>query len=132
MITEYLEIIKEHTGLNLTLCPYFFDVKMASNGAYFNVLLNDRISESNDYNTLKRFADKYNMIRIEPNGLKRLAIFMLLDHKKIVTEKIKAQFDKLIPEGNFDFINYGGSIWRRDNNTHCIEWHRSTPEFILP
>lgn len=51
---------------------------------------------------------------------------------KPIPLKVLEHFNNLERCHNFDFINYGGSIWRRDNNTHCIEWHRITPEFILP
>lgn len=72
MIDQTLKLIKEQTGLNLILCDYFTGIKEHK---YFNVILNQRISESKEYDLLKRFADKYKLISVEPNGLKRIAIY---------------------------------------------------------
>ena len=74
MIQETLMLIKNHTGLSLQLCDYFTGLQT---GNYFNVILKDPIYESSEHNTLERFADKYGLIKVEPNGYKRLAIFKL-------------------------------------------------------
>lgn len=74
-IAETLELIKEQTGLELNLCDYFTGIKEHNGRKYFNVILSQRTSESKEYDTLKRFADKYKVISVEPNGLKRVAIF---------------------------------------------------------
>ena len=74
-ISETLELIKEQTGLNLELCDYFTGIEEYNDRKYFNVILHQRTSESKEYDTLKRFADKYKLISVEPNGLKRVAVF---------------------------------------------------------
>lgn len=74
-ITEVLEAIKEQLGLDLKLCDYFTGVKELGGKQYFNVVLNKRVSESQDFTTLKRFSDKYKSINVEPNGINRVAIF---------------------------------------------------------
>ena len=74
-ISETLEMIKEQTGLELELCDYFTGIKEHNGRKYFNVILSQRTSESKEYDTLKRFADKYKLISVEPNGLKRVAVF---------------------------------------------------------
>jgi len=62
-------LIKDQIGLDLQLS----DVK---GKGFFNVNLSHNVF-SDDYNKLKRFADKYNLIRIQPNGNNRVAIFLL-------------------------------------------------------
>ena len=74
-ISDTLHLIKEQTGLELTLCDYFTGIKEHNDRKYFNVILSQRTSESKEYGTLKRFADKYKLISVEPNGLKRVAVF---------------------------------------------------------
>lgn len=73
-IAKTLELIKKQTGLELDLCDYFKGIKEHNGRKYFNVVLAQRTSESKDYDILKRFADKYKIISVEPNGLKRVAI----------------------------------------------------------
>lgn len=75
MISITLELIKKSIGLDLKLCDHFTGIKEFSNQRYFNVILNNKISESHDFNMLKNFSEKYNLIKVEPNGLKRVAIF---------------------------------------------------------
>lgn len=74
-IPETLELIKGQIGLKLELCDYFTGIKEHNGRKYFNVILSQRTSESKDYDTLKRFTDKYKLISVEPNGLKRVAVF---------------------------------------------------------
>ena len=74
-ISDTLDLIKDQTGLDLELCDYFTGIKEHNFRKYFNVILSQRTSESREYYTLKRFADKYKVISVEPNGLKRAAIF---------------------------------------------------------
>ncbi len=76
IIDETLKLIKEQVGLELQLCDYFTGIKESASKSYFNVILNQRTSESKDFDLLKRFADKYKLIKVEPNGLKRVAIFL--------------------------------------------------------
>jgi hypothetical protein len=75
MIQKTLKLIKEQTSLQLILCPDFTGIKQHKGQKYFNVVLNDRTSESKEFDKLKKFANKYNLIDIEPNGLTRVAIF---------------------------------------------------------
>lgn len=74
-ISDTLDLIKNQTGLDLELCDYFTGIKEMNGRKYFNVILNQRTSESAEYDLLKRFADKYNLISIEPNGLRRVSVF---------------------------------------------------------
>jgi hypothetical protein len=74
-IHETLELIKNQTGLELELCDNFTGLKEHKGRKYFNVSLPQRTSESKEYDTLKRFASKYKSISVEPNGLKRVAVF---------------------------------------------------------
>ncbi len=73
---ETLTIIEEQIGLRLDLCDHFTGVKFMGSKPYFNVILKDKISESLDYDKLKRWSDKNKSFKIENNGLKRLAIFI--------------------------------------------------------
>lgn len=76
MILETLELIKKQTGLDLILCDYFTGLKKLGDRNYFNVILSEKTSESLEFTKLKVFANKLNLISIEPNGLKRVAIFI--------------------------------------------------------
>jgi len=76
MIDLTLKYIEEQTGLKLLPCDYFIGMKELAGEPYFNVVLNEQTSESKDFDKLKRFAEKYKTIRIEPNGVKRVAIFI--------------------------------------------------------
>lgn len=76
LIESTLILIKELTGLSLTLCDYFKGIKKNANGEkYFNIELKERISESKEYTKLLRVAERYNVIKVAPNGLSRVAIF---------------------------------------------------------
>lgn len=77
MIKETLKHIEEQVGLKLTLCKHFSGVKEFNNQKYFNIVLNDHISESKVFDRLKNFADKYKTIKIEQNGWKRVAVFIV-------------------------------------------------------
>ena len=73
---ETLTLIEEQIGLRLDLCDHFTGIRFMDNKPYFNVVLKDKVSESLDYDKLKRWSDKYNTFKVENNGLKRLAIFI--------------------------------------------------------
>lgn len=75
-IKETLDLISEQTGLSLTHCNYFTGLCEYSNGKYFNVMLDQPVFCSNVYDTLTRFANSKGIVRVEPNGYKRLAIFI--------------------------------------------------------
>lgn len=74
-IKEVLCIIEEQTGLRLNLCNDFPGTYFSKGRPYFNVTIQDRLSESTEYNTLERFARNVTGLEVEPNGLKRIAIF---------------------------------------------------------
>lgn len=73
-IENILNHIQEQTGLKLKI-DSDSGVKTMKREKYFNVLLDQRVSESEDYPQLEGFANKYKTIRVEPNGHKRVAIF---------------------------------------------------------
>jgi uncharacterized protein YebE (UPF0316 family) len=75
-IYNVLDLIKEQTGLELELCDYFTGIREHNGRKYFNVILSQRTSESKEYDKLKRFADQYKIISVEPNGLRRVSIFL--------------------------------------------------------
>lgn len=77
IINDTLELIHKQTGLKLKLSEDFTGLKKYKNQIYFNVEIKDRISESREYDILLRFANQYKLIKVEPNGFKRLAIFPL-------------------------------------------------------
>lgn len=76
LINETLLLIKEQTGLNLTLCDYFTGLKEYRGHKYFNVVLKERLSESKEYLILERFSKNFGLISIEPNGVRRVAIII--------------------------------------------------------
>ena len=76
MIQETLELIKEQTGLTLSLCEHFAGLKSHKGKKYFSVILSQRVSESREFPILQRFANKYKTISVEPNGLNRIAVFI--------------------------------------------------------
>jgi len=76
MKNNILNEIKEQLGIELQLCDYFKGLKELNGKKYFNVLLKDRISESLEYAKLKQYSKKHNTIKLEANGLNRLAIFI--------------------------------------------------------
>ena len=75
-ITQTLTLIEQQTGLRLHLCDHFTGVRHFNNKPYFNIVLKEKISESLDYNKLKMWSEKYKILQIENNGLKRIAVFI--------------------------------------------------------
>lgn len=75
IIENTLTELKEQLGLELYLCDHFIGVRTCHIGEYFNVLLNDKLSESQDYIKLQRYAKKFKTIHLEPCGVRRLSIF---------------------------------------------------------
>lgn len=76
MIQSTLKHIQEQTGMNLDLCEDFPGLQEFKGTKYFNVILSDKTSESKQYSRLKAFADTYGTISIEPNGVRRVAVFI--------------------------------------------------------
>jgi hypothetical protein len=75
IISKTLQLIEEQIGLKLTPCGHFSGIRKHQQKEYFNVELPQRISESEDYLMLEKFANKSKLITIEPNGLNRVAIY---------------------------------------------------------
>jgi hypothetical protein len=75
-INKTLTLIEKQTGLRLELCDHFTGLRYFNDKPYFNVILKERISESLEYNKLKNWCAKYKRLKIENNGLKRIAIFI--------------------------------------------------------
>ena len=61
-ITKTLAVIKEQCGLNLKLDADFEGVQFLRNKSYFNVVIKERISESNEFIKLIQFERKYTFI----------------------------------------------------------------------
>ena len=76
MITKTIELIKEQTGIGVKLCEDFTGLLKHGDRKYFNIILEKRTSESEDYTALEVFANKFKLIAVEPNGLKRVAIYI--------------------------------------------------------
>lgn len=74
-IKETLTLIELQIGLRLELCDHFTGIRYLNNKPYFNVVLKDRISESLEYDKLKKWCYQYGF-KIENNGLKRISIFI--------------------------------------------------------
>ena len=75
LIENKLHEIKEQIGVYLTPCDYFKGIQINNNKKYFNIILEDNISESNLYCKLLKLIEKGIISKVEPNGYKRLAIF---------------------------------------------------------
>jgi|GEM_PF-5141035 len=82
LITDTLLMIEKQIGLDLKLCDYFTGLNQSPNGQYFNVVLSKRTSESDEYTKLVMFALRYKSIKVEPNGLYRVAIYPLNSSEK--------------------------------------------------
>lgn len=76
-IKTALQMIKEQTGLTLKPDTYFSGIKEHLGKKYFNVELDTPVFCSTEYNRLLTYASKYKTIAVEPNGQKRLAIFII-------------------------------------------------------
>jgi hypothetical protein len=67
-IKESLAFIKSYHGIDLML-----DTDLVGDQSYYNVTLKDPVFISREYNVLYKPDSK---VRVEPNGYKRLAIFI--------------------------------------------------------
>ncbi len=75
-VNELGAYIEEQTGLILTPCDSFSGLKQHQGRSYYNFLVNDRFSESQEVLQLLRLADTSSRVyKIESNGLNRVAIF---------------------------------------------------------
>lgn len=71
---ECLKYIKEQTGYSLELCDHFTGLKLLNGKCYFNVILKKQVSESHIYDVLLNLSRIHNIIKVEPNGYKKVAI----------------------------------------------------------
>ena len=76
LISNTLKMIKDQIGLDLKLDDHFSGIQYHKGKKYFNVILDEKNSESEQYNKLERFSKKYGLIDVEPNGVKRVSIFI--------------------------------------------------------
>lgn len=104
-IEKVLKTIKLQIGLDLTLDTHFSGLFTHKGQKYFNVELQQPVSESKEYDLLEKFANKTKLIRVEPNGSKRIAIFFndsILTSESIITmsegETIKNIIKRVIKE----------------------------------
>lgn len=77
MIQQTLNEIEIVTGLKLILCKYFSGIRNQNGKNYFNVIIKTKYWISQEVDILERYSNKYKKITIEPNGDKRIAIFIL-------------------------------------------------------
>lgn len=104
LIQKIIKFIKSQIGLSLIQDKdtYFTGIKKHNGRKYFNVELPVRVSESNEYDLLERFANKFKLISVEPNGVNRVAIFFddkILSHLKenvIIKTKQKINIKEMI------------------------------------
>ena len=77
VIAALLIFINQYTGLDLCADGYFKGIKTHKGKKYFNVELQQKTSESIEYNQLERLiALSYGIItNVEPNGVRRVAVF---------------------------------------------------------
>lgn len=72
---EVLLYIKRQIGLDLVLCDYFTGIRHYNGQKYFNAVLSQRTSESDQFARLSSFADRSGLISVQPNGVNRVAVF---------------------------------------------------------
>lgn len=102
IIQKILKFIKTQIGLSLTADTYFTGIKRHNRKKYFNAELPGRVSESDEYALLERFAKKIKIISVEPNGVNRVAIFFddailnHLDENIIMNPKQKLNLKEII------------------------------------
>lgn len=97
-----LEFIKSQIGLTLTPDSDFSGIKKHRGKQYFNVILKQRVSESDEFNRLDRFCKTNGLLKIEPNGVNRVSIFFddsILEKLNTFKENI---MKKLRKEGSWD------------------------------
>lgn len=76
IINSYLQEIKRIISVELTTCDYFAGLRYNNGNPYFNILVAHPTSLCDEYVMLQRLK-KSNVIKnVEPNGHKRLAIYI--------------------------------------------------------
>lgn len=77
LINRTLLFIKEQTGMDLLPDHYFFGLKYHVERVYFNVNIDKPCFDSEELEALLRISGKDRVIKhVEPNGYKRIAIFL--------------------------------------------------------
>lgn len=76
-IEKILALIEKHLGIKLELCDALTGIRYFDRKPYFNVLLKDRLWMSSEYDKLKAWANQYELIRVQSNGLHRVSMFIL-------------------------------------------------------
>ncbi len=77
MKKSVIEYVNKQIGVCFDLCLDLPEIKNFNGVDYFNIKLNQSVSESLEYKLLERLSKKSSVIHhIEPNGLKRVAIFV--------------------------------------------------------
>jgi hypothetical protein len=72
--TQVIEFLNIQTGLNLTPDDHFSGIRYQGTRKYANVLLQERVTESQTFLALESFANTF-LDGVEPNGLYRVAVF---------------------------------------------------------
>ena len=73
---EKLNEIKEFTGVSLVMCSDFPGIRIMNERKYFNVHTETPVFTSKTYDMLIRLKEKGIVKNVEPNGYKRIAIFI--------------------------------------------------------
>lgn len=73
-VIKLVDTIHKLTGVVVSECDHFAGIKEFGGKKGFNVLFNDRLSESKDYNLVLSMCEKSNLFKIHQNGLKRCLI----------------------------------------------------------
>jgi len=78
-----LSFIKKHTGLLLNCCPYFGGLQVHQTKIFFNVEVDTPCFDCVELKKLTIISGVKKTIRsVEPNGYKRLAVFIDLERLK--------------------------------------------------
>ena len=75
LISDKISEIKKFSGVELVADDYFKGIYEANGKKYFNVEIKDRVSESNIISKLQGAIKSKVISKVEPNGVKRLAIY---------------------------------------------------------
>lgn len=77
IINSTLLFIKEHTGLALLLDERFCGLQYHNKRVFFNVEIEEPCFESAEFERLLKISGSYRVVKsVEPNGYKRLAVFV--------------------------------------------------------
>lgn len=77
IIKNTLEEIKKYIGLELSHCTDLPELYELDGNKYFNIVLDAPVFCSQEYDKLLRISGNNKIItKVEPNGNKRLAIFI--------------------------------------------------------